>query len=74
MVFWPVFGPRILRSDVYIRFTFLMVLGFIGLTNCTTGRNLGIGLGLLFFLCLFGCILLRKFGHTLIAPLRKSAY
>jgi len=51
-----------------------MVLGFIGLTNCTTGRNLGIGLGLLFFLCLFGCILLRKFGHTLIAPLRKSAY
>ena len=65
---WTLKLGRILRSDVYIHFTFLLVLGFIGLAHWTTGRSLeAVGAGLLFFLCLFGWVLLHEYGHALMA-------
>ena len=65
---WTLRLGRILGSDVYIHFTFLLVLGFIGLAHWTAGRSLeAVGSGLLFFLCLFGCVLLHEYGHALMA-------
>ena len=65
---WSLKLGRILGIDVYVHFTFLLVLGFIGLAHWTAGRSLeAVASGLLFFLCLFGCVLLHEYGHALMA-------
>ena len=59
---------RILGIDVYVHFTFLLLLGFVGLAHWMTERSLEAALtGLLFFTGLFVCVLLHEYGHALAA-------
>lgn len=59
---------RVLEIDVYLHFTFLLLLGFVGLAHWMTGRSLAAALtGVLFFTGLFVCVLLHEFGHALAA-------
>jgi Zn-dependent protease len=65
---WSLKLGRILGIDVYIHFTFLLLLGFVGLTHWLAGRSLEAALsGMLFFAGLFVCVLLHEYGHALAA-------
>lgn len=65
---WSFKLGRILGIDVYIHFTFLLLLGFIGLSQALAGGGLPAAAnGMIFFLCLFGCVLLHEYGHALMA-------
>ena len=65
---WSFKLGRILGIDVYIHFTFFLLLGFIGLTQWMASRNPGSAVvAVLFFLSLFACVLLHEFGHALAA-------
>jgi Zn-dependent protease len=65
---WSFKLGRILGIDVHIHYTFLLLLGFIGLAHWMAGRSLVFALvGLLFFLGLFVCVLLHEYGHALAA-------
>ena len=63
---WSFKLGRILGIDVYIHFTFLLLLGFIGLSQALAGGGLPAAANsMIFFLCLFGCVLLHEYGHAL---------
>jgi Zn-dependent protease/predicted transcriptional regulator len=63
---WSFKLGRLLGIDVYIHFTFLLLLGFIGLSHWMADRNLAAAAnGMIFFLCLFACVLLHEYGHAL---------
>lgn len=48
--------------------TFLLLLGFITFANLLSGAPAGAVIGgVLFFLALFGCVLLHEYGHALMA-------
>ena len=65
---WSLKLGRLLGIDVYIHFTFLLLLGFIGLSHWMADRSLGAAAnGMIFFLCLFACVLLHEYGHALMA-------
>src|SRR5512137_2666748 len=65
---WSFKLSRILGIDIYIHFTFLILLGFIGLKHWTTGGGPPAAAnGMIFFLCLFACVLLHEYGHALMA-------
>ena len=65
---WSFKLGRLLGIDVYIHFTFLLLLGFVGLSQALGGGGLPAAVnGILFFLCLFGCVLLHEYGHALMA-------
>ncbi len=65
---WSFKLGRILGIDVYLHFTFLLLLGFIGLSQALAGGGLPAALSaMVFFLCLFGCVLLHEYGHALMA-------
>jgi Zn-dependent protease len=65
---WSLKLGRILGIDVYVHFTFLLLLGFVGLAHWMTERSLEAALtGLLFFTGLFACVLLHEYGHALAA-------
>ena len=65
---WSLKLGRILGIDVYLHFTFLLLLGFIGLSQWLAARNIAAAAdGVLFFLGLFACVLLHEFGHALMA-------
>jgi Zn-dependent protease/predicted transcriptional regulator len=65
---WSLKLGRFLGIDVYLHFTFLLLLGFVGLTGWSAGRSLPAGLeGVVFFAGLFACVLLHEFGHALMA-------
>jgi Zn-dependent protease len=65
---WSLRIGRILGVDVYIHFTFILLLAFIGLGIWAQDRNIGAAMyGVLFFLALFACVLLHEFGHALTA-------
>jgi Zn-dependent protease len=54
--------------DVYVHFTFFLLLAFVGVAQWLGGRNLEAALtGVLFFLGIFLCVLLHEFGHVLAA-------
>lgn len=54
--------------DVFVHFTFLLLLGFIGLSHWIETRAVGAALaGVGFFVALFACVLLHEFGHALVA-------
>jgi Zn-dependent protease len=58
----------LLGIDVSIHFTFLLLLGFVGLSQELGGGGLPAAVnGMLSFLCLFGCVLLHEYGHALMA-------
>lgn len=65
---WSFKLGRILGIDVFVHFTFLILLGFIGLAHWMAGRSLEAALaGVLFFASLFLCVLLHEYGHALAA-------
>lgn len=65
---WSLKLGRILGIAVYVHFTFLLLLGFVGLAHWMTERSLEAALiGLLFFTGLFTCVLLHEYGHALAA-------
>ena len=65
---WSLKLGRILGIDVYVHFTFLLLLGFVSLAHWMTERSLEAALtGLLFFTGLFACVLLHEYGHALAA-------
>lgn len=65
---WSLKLGRLLGIDVYVHATFFLLLAFIGLTYWLAGRSLAATAeGLVFFLCLFGCVLLHEYGHALMA-------
>jgi Zn-dependent protease/CBS domain-containing protein len=65
---WSLKLGRWLGIDVYVHFTFLLLLGFVGMVNWMTERTLGSAVtAVIFFTALFGCVLLHEFGHALAA-------
>ena len=54
--------------DVFIHATFLLIIGWVGLSYWQQTRTLAGTLeGILFTLLLFGCVVLHEFGHALTA-------
>jgi len=65
---WSIRLGRYLGIDIHPHVTFLLLLGFIGLSHWLAGRSLAAALdGLLFFVALFACVLLHEYGHALMA-------
>ena len=65
---WSLHLGRWLGIDVYLHFTFLLLLAFIGLSQGLIGRSLDAAVGgVLFFTGLFVCVLLHEYGHALAA-------
>jgi Zn-dependent protease/CBS domain-containing protein len=65
---WSFKLGRFLGIDVFVHFTFLILLGFIGIAHWVAGQSLAAALsGLLFFGILFACVLLHEYGHALMA-------
>ncbi|HOW66208.1 MAG TPA: site-2 protease family protein, partial [Verrucomicrobiota bacterium] len=59
---------RLLGIDVYIHFTFLLLLAFIGLSRGLAQRSMEAAWdAMLFFAGLFVCVLLHEYGHALAA-------
>ncbi len=65
---WSLKLGRFLGIDVFVHFTFVLLFGFIGIAHWVTGQSLAAALsGMLFFGCLFACVLLHEYGHALMA-------
>jgi len=65
---WSLHLGRWLGIDVYLHFTFLLLLAFIGVAHGLAGRSMEAALGgVLFFAGLFVCVLLHEYGHALAA-------
>jgi Zn-dependent protease/predicted transcriptional regulator len=65
---WTLKLGRFLGVDVYLHGTFLLLLGFLAVAHWLPQRSLSdAASGVLFFVSLFGCVLLHEFGHALAA-------
>jgi len=65
---WSFRLGRLLGIDVFIHYTFLLLLAFVGWAHWQTHRSPGAGLlAVLFFAGLFLCVLLHEYGHALAA-------
>ena len=65
---WSLKLGRILGIDVYIHFTFLLLLGFVGLGAWMQDRTVWSAISAVFFWsALFLCVLLHEYGHALAA-------
>ena len=65
---WSLKVGRILGIDVYLHFTFLLLLVFLGVVTWrNTGRIDAALAGVAFIGALFGCVLLHELGHALTA-------
>lgn len=65
---WSFRIGRWLGIDVYVHATFLLLLGFVGVTGAFgPGGPWGTVLALGFLLAVFGCVLLHEYGHALAA-------
>jgi Zn-dependent protease len=59
---------RIAGIDVYMHFTFLLLLAWVGISHYSARQDLGDALaGVLFILALFGIVVLHELGHALAA-------
>lgn len=59
---------RIAGIDVFMHWTFLLLLAFIGYTYARAGNSWTAGaMGIVFVLALFGCVVLHELGHALAA-------
>ena len=68
LISWSFRIGKLFGIDVYMHFTFLLLLGFIGLSHWMQTRELAAALaGVGFFVALFACVLLHEFGHALTA-------
>ncbi len=65
---WTLKVGRFLGVDVYLHGTFLLLLGFLAIAHWLPQRSLSdAASGVMFFVSLFGCVLLHEFGHALAA-------
>jgi Zn-dependent protease len=65
---WSFKLGRLLGIDVYLHFTFLLLLLFLGFVYWRSTQNLGATLeGVAFIVALFGCVVLHELGHALMA-------
>jgi len=65
---WSFKLGRFLGIDVFVHYTFLLLLGFIGIAHWVAGQSVAAALsGVLFFGILFACVLLHEYGHALMA-------
>ena len=65
---WKIRLGRFAGIDVFIHFTFVLLLGWLGFVYWTRGNGLeSMTEGILFILLLFACVVLHEFGHALTA-------
>lgn len=65
---WSLKFGKLLGIDVYLHFTFLLLLAFLGFYYWNSTENIEAALqGIAFIVALFGCILLHELGHALMA-------
>ncbi len=65
---WSLKLARVAGINVYMHWTFLILLGWIFLANLNAGQSASEALmGVWFILALFACVLLHEFGHALTA-------
>jgi Zn-dependent protease/predicted transcriptional regulator len=65
---WSIKLGKLLGIDVYLHFTFLLLLAFLGFTYWRATQNVAATLqGVAFIVALFGCVLLHELGHALMA-------
>jgi Zn-dependent protease/predicted transcriptional regulator len=65
---WKIRLGRFAGIDVFIHFTFVLLLGWLGFVYWTRGNGLAsMTEGILFILLLFACVVLHEFGHALTA-------
>lgn len=65
---WSLKLGRLFGIDVYLHFTFLLLLGFLSFYFWRTTNDAGAALrGVAFVAALFGCVVLHELGHSLMA-------
>jgi Zn-dependent protease len=65
---WSLKLGKLLGIDVYLHFTFLLLLGFLGFYYWRATHNVDAALrGVAFIVALFGCVVLHELGHALMA-------
>ena len=65
---WSIKIGRLLGINVYLHFTFLLLLGFLGFLYWrATGDTVATLQGVAFIVALFGCVVLHELGHALMA-------
>jgi Zn-dependent protease len=65
---WSIKLGRYLGIDVYVHVTFLLFLAFIGSSLLMAGGSVRQAVdGVLFFVAVFGCVLMHEYGHALAA-------
>ncbi|MEO6993654.1 MAG: site-2 protease family protein [Lacunisphaera sp.] len=65
---WSLKFGKVFGIDVYVHFTFLLLLAFLGFYFWRTTQDVGAALrGVAFIVALFGCVVLHELGHALTA-------
>ncbi len=65
---WSLKLGKLLGIDVYLHFTFLLLLAFLGFYYWRTTNNVEAALqGVAFIVAVFGCVVLHELGHALMA-------
>ena len=65
---WSLKLGKLLGIDVYVHFTFLLLLAFLGFYYWRSTQNVDAALrGVAFIVALFGCVVLHELGHALMA-------
>lgn len=65
---WSIKIGRLLGIEVYLHFTFLLLLAFLGFAFWQSTQELAAAFrGVMFIVALFGCVLLHELGHALMA-------
>lgn len=65
---WSLKLGKLLGVDVYVHFTFLLLLAFLGFYYWRVTQNVEAALrGVGFIVALFGCVVLHELGHALMA-------
>jgi len=65
---WSLKLGKLLGIDVYLHFTFLLLLAFLGFYYWRATQNVEAALwGIAFIVALFGCVVLHELGHALMA-------
>jgi Zn-dependent protease len=65
---WSLKLGKLLGIDVYLHFTFLLLLAFLGFYYWRVTQNVDAALrGVAFIVALFGCVVLHELGHALMA-------
>jgi Zn-dependent protease len=65
---WSIKLGKLLGIEVYLHFTFLLLLAFLGFTYWRATQNVAATVqGVTFIVALFGCVVLHELGHALMA-------